>query len=395
MTRVVYVSTYVPKKCGLATYTHHLRQSVQRAAAGTDLRDGVVAMVDSNEDIKRYDESIWFIRRDQLADYERVAKRINQSSVDVVSLQHEFGIFGGTAGEHILAFARALEKPLVTTFHTVFERPASPYREIQRALIQQSAHITVMNRRAVQYLRDAFGVSTDRISYIPHGTPGPSAKPRSELRTALGWQGRRVILTFGLLGPSKGIESILEVLPDVVAKVPDVLYVIAGQTHPEILKHSGEAYRERLQQMVEERNLSQHVQMVNRYMSESDVMDYVSACDLYITPYPGMEQITSGTLAYAVGAGCPVLSTPYAYARDVLRNLESLLIPYGNREQWSRSICRMLTDEAVQEQYRRQIAEIGRGMQWTGVGAEHLALFRRLAAVKRVKEGSEAFIASR
>ncbi|GEO26583.1 hypothetical protein AAC03nite_23680 [Alicyclobacillus acidoterrestris] len=395
MYEIAYVSTYVPKKCGLATYTHHLRQSVQQAAQNADFRDQVVAVVGADEDRNLYNRSYWLLRRDVLWDYERLAKRINNSSIQLVSLQHEFGIFGGEAGEHVLEFARALQKPLVTTFHTVFEKPMSPYREIQQALIRESAHITVMNRRAVGYLQDAYGVPIEKISYIPHGTPGPSAKPRTFLRQELGWHGRKVILTFGLLGPSKGIESILAALPRVVEEIPNVLYVIAGQTHPEIVKQHGEAYRDKLRKMIDDHQLQNHVIMLDRYMTETDITELITACDLYVTPYPGMEQITSGTLAYAVGAGRPVLSTPYAYARDLLKDLPALLIPYGDTNRWSSEMVRMLTQDAVRSAYEQQIQKIGRSMQWARVGISHWNLFRSLIEEWRAVEGSEMFLATR
>ena len=394
MLDIAYVSTYVPKKCGLATYTHHLQNCVQNAAKNTPVRNHVIAIQGPDEPRTMYSQSLWMLQRDRREDYERVATKINNSSIDLVSLQHEFGIFGGTAGEYILRFARSLRKPIVTTFHTVFERPGSPYKDIQQQLVEFSDHFIVMNPRAIRYLADAYGVAEDKISYIPHGTPGPASTPRQQLRQELGWQGKRVILTFGLQGPGKGIESIFEVLPQVVRQVPNVLYVIAGQTHPEIVKKEGEAYREQLMRVVQKHHLTAHVTMLNRYMSEQEISRLITACDLYVTPYPGMEQITSGTLAYAVGAGCPVLSTPYAYARDLLQDMPSLLIPYGDADNWAKAITRMLSDDAMRQAYKRKIEEIGCRMKWSTVGKQHWELFLDLA-YRRHREGSEGLVVTR
>lgn len=377
-----YVSTYVPRKCGLATYTHHLRQSVRRAA-GASASDQVIAMLAPDEDVKMYNRSYWLLRRDERRDYVRIARRVNDSRIGVVSLQHEFGIFGGEAGEYVLDFVDALQKPLVTTFHTVFQKPMSPYLEVQRELVRRSDRIVVMNRQAIQYLVDAFGVPASKIHYLPHGTPVRPATPRAELREKFGWQDRAVIVTFGLLGPSKGIEFMLESMPEIVRKVPNALYVIAGQTHPEIVKREGEVYRESLLQRVHELHLDDHVLMLNRYMSESDIVDLITAADLYVTPYPNMEQITSGTLAYAVGMGQVVLTTPYAYARDLLQDVPELMASYGDTGAWADRAVAILSNPEYRSRLAERIAEIGADMTWPRVGERHWELFLDVAGRTR------------
>lgn len=385
MIKVAYLSTYVPKRCGLATYTHHLRQGVRQAARSTGIEDQVIAMVGRDEP-HLYDSFIWRLQRDERTEYRRMAERVNDSDIDVVSLQHEFGIFGGTAGEYVLEFVRTLRKPIVTTFHTVFEQPDDVYRDIQHELVKRSERVTVMSQRAVQYLERTYQVKPEQIRYIPHGTPGSSNKPKSLLRDRLGWSNRKVILTFGLLGPGKGIESMFDALASAVNDVPELLYVIAGQTHPEVLKRDGEAYRNHLRQRIEEKQLAGHVQFINRYLTETDLIDLISACDLYITPYPGMQQITSGTLAYAVGAGRPVLTTPYVYAQDLLADLPELLIPYGDSALWAKRIVEMLTDEDKREACERRIVEIGKQMHWNHVGSEHIRLFHEVVQARRGTE---------
>jgi glycosyltransferase involved in cell wall biosynthesis len=382
MTWVAYVSTYVPRRCGLATYTHHLRQSVQ-GVPDWNGRDNVVVMVDSPSEVALGQPMLWPLVRSDREAYVQMAKRINHSGVSVVSLQHEFGIFGGEAGSYILDFARHLKKPLVTTFHTVFKEPHEPHLSIQREIARRSDKVIVMNRTAIAHLRDGYGVPEKKIVFIPHGTPVPKPEQRSVVRQKLGWSHRRVLMTFGLLSRNKGIELVLQVLPDVVRQVPDVLYVVIGQTHPEVKKHEGEAYREHLKSIIRGSQLDDHVLFIDRYVEEDELVDYLMACDLYITPYPGMEQVTSGTLAYAVGLGRPVLSTPYSYAKDLLAGHEELLIPYGDVRAWTDRITALLSDPDERHAWQRRIANLGASMRWPQVGRVHAELFRELSRSAR------------
>ncbi|WP_029421050.1 glycosyltransferase family 4 protein [Alicyclobacillus macrosporangiidus] len=393
MTHVAYVSTYVPKRCGLATYTDHLRRYVREAGRGR-AADTVVAMVDDQEDVRVYDASVWCLRRNTREHYRQMARRVNEGPADVVSLQHEFGIFGGEAGAHVLDFVRELRKPLVTTFHTVLEHPDEPYRRIQQALAERSDRVVVMSRCAVSLLNRIYGVPQEKIVHIPHGTPVPVPERRHFVRRQLGWAGRRVVMTFGLLSPGKGIDLILRALPAVIREVPNILYAIVGQTHPEVRRREGEAYRRQLQGLVQRLGIQDHVVMLDRYLSEAELVDHILACDLYVTPYPGMQQITSGTLAYAVGLGRPVLSTPYVYARDLLGGLDELLIPYGDVSAWSQALTRMLSDPAVLHRYEWRMQQIGRDMYWPRVGEAHLRLFEELARRNQPAAAEGSTIAS-
>ncbi|MBX5437413.1 MAG: glycosyltransferase family 4 protein [Alicyclobacillaceae bacterium] len=381
MTQVAYVSTYVPRKCGLATYTHHLRDSVL-AANGRRTLDPVIVMADAEDEMNSHHPVFWPLVRDNRDAYAQMARKVNHSGVSLVSLQHEFGIFGGDAGAYILDFIRNLRKPLVTTFHTVFERPEEPYASIQREIAMRSDRIIVMNRRAVQHLRDIFGIAEDKVVFVPHGTPRPDRSRRPLFRSQLGWAQRKVVMTFGLLSRGKGIELILRALSHVVKVVPDALYVIAGQTHPEVKKVEGESYREQLKALIRERGLEQHVQMIDRYMDEPDLVRHLTACDLYVTPYPGMQQVTSGTLAYAVGLGRPVLSTPYSYAQDLLNEYDELLLPYGDEQLWARKLIELLSDLDILRLWERRMERIGRTMYWPVVGQAHALLFAEVAAAK-------------
>ncbi len=382
--QVAYVSTYVPKKCGLATYTHHLRQNVKDARWWKGM-DPVIVLSDGNDQTDPGNPALWPLPKEQRDAYAKMADKINQSDVSLVSLQHEFGIFGGEAGAYILDFVRQLKKPLITTFHTVFENPAEPYRSIQQAIAERSDRIIVMNRKAVAYLSNAFSIPAEKIAFIPHGTPVPNPQARAEFRNRLRWADRKVMMTFGLLSRGKGIERIIEILPDVVRAVPNVLYAIVGQTHPEVKKREGESYRQQLQKLIREKRLENHVLMIDRYISEEELVAYITACDLYITPYPGMQQITSGTLAYAVGLGRPVLTTPYSYAQDLLGDYKQLLIPFDARSQWVEMMSELLSHDSVLQQWEKRMARIGKSMHWPLVGKKHALLFARTVEMAQEK----------
>jgi glycosyltransferase involved in cell wall biosynthesis len=380
--QVAYVSTYLPQKCGIATYTCHLRQAVQKAKRDT-LDDPVVVIKDKNIIYPNNPFFKWSIDKQRRSDYGKAAEALNKSSVSVVSLQHEFGIFGGNAGIDILDFVRKLKKPLVTTFHTVFEKPVAPYASIQKEIAERSDRIVVMNRKAISYLNRSFHIPEGKISFIPHGTPVPDLRGREAFRRKLGWSDRKVIMTFGFISRNKGIETVLKALPEVVKKVPDVLYVIAGQTHPNVKAVEGESYRNFLKQIIADEKLQDHVLMIDKFMTEQDLTRYITACDLYITPYPGMEQITSGTLAYAVGLGRPVLTTPYRYAQDLLKGNEELFVPFDNLAMWSDRITTMLSDPSTLKTYQEKMSRIGNRMSWPHAGRKYSRIFEEAASGKK------------
>lgn len=374
MTKIVYVSTYVPRKCGLATYTSHLRQAVSQAKGWKD-PDRVVVLTDRDHDVDESAPFLWPLKQGDREAYRKMAAKINRSDVDVVSLQHEFGIFGGEAGKYILDFVHEIKKPLVTTFHTVFERPVEPYASIQREIATKSDKIIVMNRKGRHFLSRSFNIDANNIVYLPHGTPEPETMHRQTYRNKFGWSERKVMMTFGLLSRGKGIEMILNLMPQVVDQIPNVLYAIVGQTHPEVKKKEGEQYRQQLQHQIRASGLEEHVVMLDEYVPEQDLIQRITACDLYITPYPGMEQITSGTLAYAVGLGKPVLSTPYVYARDLLSRYDELLIPFEDQHSWQTKIVELLAEDDVRAKWEKRMVDIGKNMQWKEVGKLHLQLF--------------------
>ncbi len=381
--KIAYVSTYIPKKCGLATYTHHLRHAIT-AVKEAPSTDPVVAMCREDESEDYREPWMWPLVKTDPEIYRELAEKINQSDVDIVSLQHEFGIFGGEGGEYVLEFLHKVRKPVVTTFHTVFEHRVEPYASIQAQIAKLSDHLIVMNRKAIGFLHDCFEIPSDRVTFIPHGTPVPNRSSRAATRRSLGWDNRKVLFTFGLLSRSKGIEFALRAIAGAAAAIPDLLYVIAGATHPEVRRNEGEAYREELTTLIRELGLTHHVQMIDRYIPEDELAALISASDLYLTPYPGMQQITSGTLAYAAGLGRPILSTPYCYAKDLVQGHEEMLLPYGDTAAWSAKIIELFAFPGMLDRWERIVTEIGRTMHWPQVGAHHLQLFERLANPQKV-----------
>jgi glycosyltransferase involved in cell wall biosynthesis len=382
--QIAYVSTYIPKKCGLATYTHHLREAVN-LSKGSRPQDPVITICNAEERMDYREPWMWPLLKPDPDEYRKLADMVNQSSVDIVSLQHEFGIFGGEAGSYVTDFIRRVKKPVVTTFHTVFEQPVEPYSAVQKQIAQWSDHLLVMNRKAIGYLHDSFDIPLEKISFIPHGTPVPSTADRKATRRKQGWENRKVLFTFGLLGRSKGIEFALKAMAGAVQAVPDLLYVIAGSTHPEVRRNEGEAYRDELTAMIHELGLEHNVQMINRYIPEDELAELITASDLYITPYPGMQQITSGTLAYAAGLGKPILSTPYCYAKDLVQGHDEMLLPYGDTEAWSAKIIELFSYPGLLANWERVISDIGRTMHWPQVGAQHLRLFDQIINEQRSK----------
>ncbi|HZG84246.1 glycosyltransferase family 4 protein [Paenibacillus sp.] len=387
MTRIAYIGTYVPQKCGIATYTHHLRQAV-RGARGWKGVDPVVAVRPSADRSPLSDPAVWTLPKDDRDAYAKMAERLNRSDVDVVSLQHEFGIFDGEAGDFVLELLERLTKPVVTTFHTVFEKPEEPYRSVQERIALRSDLVLAMNRKAAEYLHEAFGTPKEKLWFVPHGTPEPAPGKRKAVRAEWGWQDRNVMMTFGLLSRGKGLETVIHALPEAARRVPNLLYAIVGQTHPEVRKREGEAYREELRALIASLGVERHVLMIDRYVEEDELVGLLSACDLYATPYPGLQQITSGTLAYAVGLGRPVLSTPYAYAKDILADHPELLLPPGDASRWAEAVISLLSDEGRRKRIARELGRIGESMHWPKVGELHLKLFGMAASRRSVTQAT-------
>ncbi|MDW8107457.1 MAG: glycosyltransferase family 4 protein [Armatimonadota bacterium] len=372
--KVAFVSTYPPTECGLATFTQDVLHAVERHGW-----ESVVVSADHEMRILHPDPRVIYqLRREEESDYIEAARLLNRSDVRVVSLQHEYGIFGGEMGELVLTFLKHLRVPVVTTLHTVVPRPTEPMRRILQALVHASDAVVVMAGTAVRLLESVYEVPTRHVYVIPHGAPEPLPISPQEAKARVGMSGRIVLSTFGLVSRGKGIEDVIRALPLVVEQFPNLMYLVLGETHPKVRAREGEAYREFLLSEVERLGLQQHVQFVNRYLSLEDIRLYLRATDIYITPYLNPDQITSGTLAYALAAGCVVLSTPYLYAREVLADGGGMLVQFNNPSSIADALLQLLSDPVLMRYHKLVAQRKAAGLGWNKVGQAYARLFERV-----------------
>jgi len=371
---IAFVSNYLPRRCGLATFTHDLCEAVA-AEAGSDHDVFAVAMNDIPEGYP-YPQRVRFeVRHSVQADYRMAAEFLNTNQVSAVCLQHEYGIFGGTCGSHILAFLRRLRRPLVTTLHTVLKEPNEAQHMVLQEIGRLSDRLVVMSHMAVDILRDVYDIPAEKTAMIPHGIPDVPFIDPSFHKDQFGVEGRKVILTFGLLSPGKGIEYAIEALPQVVKKHPDVVYIVLGATHPHVKRESGEEYRNGLIRRVSELGLKEHVIFHDRFVELKELCEFIAAADLYVTPYLNEVQITSGTLAYALGAGKATISTPYWYATEMLADGRGRLVPFRDAGAIAEQVIDLLDNEADRHAMRRRAYTFCRKMLWKQVARAYLKLY--------------------
>ncbi|HEY8394500.1 MAG TPA: glycosyltransferase family 4 protein [Thermaerobacter sp.] len=368
--RTAIVSTYPPRRCGLASFAAHLRQGLLAAGAG---EVPVVAVVRETGG-SWPPEVVMTLPQEEDWAYVEAARYLNRSGVDAVLLQHEFGIFGGEVGRKVLQLLSSLSVPVITTLHTVLSRPGPEQRAVLQRVIRASRAVVVMAGRAAGILRDVYGAPPEKIVHIPHGVPAPPPGTPAGWKERLGLAGRTVAMTFGLIGPGKGIEMALDALAQAVRECPDLLYLVVGATHPDIARTSGESYRQALEERVQELGLAGHVRFVNRYLDEQELLGYLAACDIYITPYQEPQQISSGTLTYAVAMGKAVISTPYAYAEELLSGGAGWLVPFGDAAALGRALVALARNPELRARLARRARERARGFAWPQVGARYLDL---------------------
>ncbi len=373
---IYFVGSYLPRKCGIATFTYDLAHALGEEIGHENCR--ITAINNRPEGYDYPDEVAFEIQQNRINDYRLAADYVNYSDVDIVSLQHEFGIFGGPEGTYINHFLGNLKKPVVSTFHTVLSAPTEEYRRALLDVAELSQAVVVMSRRGVEILRTVYGIPEEKLFFIHHGVPDvPFVDPNFH-KDQFQVEGRFVLLTFGLLNPNKGIETVIKALPDVVRKFPQVAYIILGATHPEIKKIHGEEYRVSLQRRVVRLGLEKHVFFYNRFVDFKELCEFLGACDIYITPYLSREQSTSGTLAYALGMGKAVISTPYTYAAEMLQDGRGMLMDFGDFRGLATIIVRLIENEVNRHQIRKKAYELGRTMVWNRVAGEYLKAFERV-----------------
>jgi glycosyltransferase involved in cell wall biosynthesis len=368
--KIAYISTYPPRECGIATFNHNLLRAIGYDKSAVSEDSYVVAMNDSEHlDTYEYPPEVKYeIRQENQKDYIRAADHINTSLVDACIMEHEFGIYGGENGVYILPLIARLQKPLITILHTILKDPTYMQLTIIREIAKYSSRIVVMSHRAVGFLTSIYGISYNKIQLIEHGVPDLEAKADNPVKESIAFKNKKVLFTFGLISRNKGLETVIEALPQIVAKNPDVMYVVLGTTHPGVIRNSGEEYRESLKKLARQLGVADNLTFINKFVSEEQLFDYLTACDMYITPYLNEAQITSGTLSYAVGAGAAVISTPYWHAQELLADNRGRLFDFKDADALANIVNELFEDQKKLDDLKSNAYEYGLHLRWPSTG---------------------------
>ena len=374
-TRIAFVGNYLPRECGIATFTTDLC-----TALASEYGTGRLFAIPVNDPDSRYDypEQVRLeLEQDELASYERAADFLNFNGNDLVCLQHEYGIYGGSAGSHILTLLRKLKMPLVTTLHTVLREPNADQRIVLEEIARLSDRLVVMSELAAQLLRDLYAVPAEKIDVIPHGVPEMPFMDPNYFKDKFGTEGKSVLLTFGLLSPNKGIENVIRALPSILARHPNVVYIVSGVTHPHLRRREGESYREELTALAEQLGVSSQLIFNNRFVSTEELVEHVGAADIYVTPYRHEAQIVSGTLAIALGAGKAIISTPYWHAKELLADGRGVIVPFDDPGSISEAVLRLMENDAERHAMRKRAYLHSRETTWPNTARAYMASFQR------------------
>jgi glycosyltransferase involved in cell wall biosynthesis len=374
-TRIAFVGNYLPRQCGIATFTTDLCTALAAEYGGGRL---FAIPVNDPESHYEYPEQVRLeLEQEDLTSYERAAEFLNFNGNDLVCLQHEYGIYGGIAGRHILALLRKLKMPVVTTLHTVLRDPDENQRIVLEEIARLSDRLVVMSEQAAKFLREVYAVPSEKIDIIPHGVPDFQFMDPNYFKDRFGTEGKSVLLTFGLLSPNKGIENVIRALPAILARHPNVVYIVSGVTHPHIRRREGERYREQLLALAEQLGVSSNLILVNRFVSAEELVEHVGAADIYITPYRQEAQIVSGTLAIALGAGKAIISTPYWHAKELLADNRGVLVPFENPDAIGEAVLRLLDNDGERHAMRKRAYLHSRETIWPKTARKYMASFQR------------------
>ncbi|MGD0546255.1 MAG: glycosyltransferase family 4 protein [Terracidiphilus sp.] len=374
-TRIAFIGNYLPRECGIATFTTDLC-----AALTSEYGEGRLFAIPVNDPDSNYDypkQVRLEITQEDIVSYERAADFLNFNGNDLVCLQHEYGIYGGDAGGHILALLRKLKMPLVTTLHTVLREPDLNQRMVLEEIAQLSDRMIVMSELAAQMLREVYAVPMEKIDVIPHGVPDLPFIDPNYFKDKFGTEGKSVLLTFGLLSPNKGIENVIQALPAILEKQPNVIYIVSGVTHPHLRRREGERYREELQALAEDLGVLDHLILNNRFVSAEELIEHVGGADIYITPYLHEAQVVSGTLAIALGAGKAIVSTPYWHAKELLAEKRGVIVPFQNPSAIAEAVIALLENDAERHAMRKRAYHYSRGTTWEKTARAYMASFQR------------------
>ena len=371
--RVAFIGNHLPRRCGIATFTHDLHRAA--SLDRPELETGVVAMTDPGHSYDYPPAVRLQIQDDVIGEYIQAAEFLNKERFDVVSLQHEYGIFGGEAGRNIVELLSRLKMPVVTTLHTVLAQPTPVQRDVMRQIIDVSTKTIVMAEKGRKLLRSVHDVPARKIEVIPHGIPEFPFLETHHAKAKLNFVGKTVILTFGLLSPSKGIETVIDAMPEIIRSCPNAIYVILGATHPNLVRNQGEAYRDSLAARARKLGVDDHVVFFNQFVDQTTLLDFISMTDVYVTPYLNEAQMTSGTLAYSFGLGKAVVSTPYWHAMELLADGRGTLVPFGDSKAIGSEISELLTNDVRRNAMRRRAYAASRSMTWAQTAKRYAAVF--------------------
>ena len=379
--RIAFIGNYLPRQCGIATFTTDLCEGIAKKYTDTTC---IALPVNDVLAGYAYPSRVRFeITENDIDSYLRASDFLNINNVDLVSLQFEYGIFGGKSGSHILALLKRLRMPIVTTLHTILKNPDPDQRRVLEEVAALSDRLVVMSERGSEFLRDVYHISLEKVDIIPHGIPDVPFVDPSFNKDLFGVEGKFVLLSFGLLSSNKGIETVISALPDIVARYPDTVYIIVGATHPHVIQHEGETYRLSLQWLAQQKGVESNIVFYNRFVSSEELIEFISAADIYITPYLNEAQITSGTLAYTLGAGKAIISTPYWYAQEILSDGRGVLVPFRNPAALAEQVINLLENEAERHAMRKRAYMFGRAMIWSEVALRYMESFKRARAERR------------
>jgi polysaccharide biosynthesis protein PslF len=368
-----YLSTFPPRECGIANFTNDLIEAIGELGG---LKSSVIA-INEKSAIYDYDKRVRRkINRDDVEDYVKAAEYVNSSKIELLVVQHEFGLYGGDYGEHLRFFLQNVKKPVITTLHTVHPNFDQKAIKILRYIVEKSEAIIVIAHAAIDILKQQ-GISSKKIVVIPHGCPSVKYTKSNVAKESLGLKGRLVASTFGLISRGKGIEYAIQALPDVIKKEPRIIYLVIGETHPQVKKNEGEEYRNKLTHLVAELGLEEHVRFTNRFITKKELVNFLQASDIYLTPYISPNQISSGTLIYALGAGKAVVSTPYYHAKEVLANNRGILCKFKDPDSIAASI-NSLSDKNFRHEIQRKAYKYSRRFLWKNVAKKYVNLIKSI-----------------
>jgi glycosyltransferase involved in cell wall biosynthesis len=381
LNRIAFIGNYLPRQCGIATFTTDLCEAVAEQYSDTTC---IALPVNDVASGYAYPPRVRFeLTEKDIDSYLRASDFLNINNVDLVCLQFEYGIFGGKAGSHILTLLHGLRMPIVTTLHTILKNPDPDQRRVLEEVAALSDRLVVMSERGSEFLHNIYNVPLEKIDLIPHGIPDVPFVDPSFNKDLFGVEGKIVLLSFGLLSSNKGIENVISALPDIIARYPDIVYIVVGATHPHVIQNEGETYRLSLQWLAQQKGVESNVIFYNRFVSLEELVEFISAADIYITPYLNEAQITSGTLAYTLGAGKAVISTPYWYAQEVLSDGRGVLVPFRDPAALADQVINLLENEAERHAMRKRAYKFGRAMIWSEVAQRYMESFKRARAERR------------